>query len=180
MLKQDRIYADRIQAPFIRLVKDRVVREQDDPVLEWVLDPPFQRGAVWTLAQKQAWWETILLNLPTPAIFINRFGHYTSADDGPLAGPAGYEHREVIIDGQQRIRATAEFLRNEYPVRGEYWGDQDQKTQLAVLNNFICPVYYTRFDTLRECAELYLKLLTTGTAHTPEEIAKARAFLEAS
>ena len=172
MLELIRIEAQKAQVDFIRLIEHTVLGDEGDH--RWVLDPPFQRGAVWTLQQKRAWWETILFNLPVPAIFINRFGGI--GDEGP----EGYELREVVIDGQQRIRATAEFLRDEFTVRGERWSDQDVVTQRHIKNSFICPVYYTRFKTMAECAELYLLLLQTGTAHTNEEIAKAEQFVNSA
>lgn len=137
-----------------------------------VLDPAFQRGAVWTLRQKQAWIESILADLPLPAIFINRFGTIGG-------GHPKYGFRDIVIDGQQRIRATAEFLAGEFDVRGERFPDQDKVFQRVFKMNVVCPVIYTSFDTEVECAELYLKLLTAGTAHTDEELDKARAFIKA-
>lgn len=180
------VCAERTQIMALEL--KRIGNERSSIHLEWlarrsrlpfedqqhlVLDPPFQRGAVWTVDQKQAWIESILLDLPLPAIFINRFGTVRG-------GHSKYGFRDVVIDGQQRIRATAEFLAGEFKVHGERHDDQGEVFRRVFKMNVVCPVIYTQFDSETECAELYLKLLTAGTSHTEEEIEKARAFVKAS
>lgn len=135
-----------------------------------VIDPEFQRGAVWTARQKRAWIESILLDLPLPAIFINRFGTISG-------GHKKYGFKDIVIDGQQRIRATAEFVAGKFKVHGERYTDQSVVFQRVFKMNVVCPVIYTQFDDEAECAELYLKLLTAGTSHTEDELEKARAFI---
>lgn len=140
-----------------------------DAEVSWVLDPPFQRGSVWTPPQKVAWIETLLSGLGIPAIIVNRF-----PDEHPV-----YGFREVVIDGQQRLRATAEFLRDEFRVRGELWSEQSSMFRRAfVMTQSICSVVYCSFRTDLECAELYLKLLQAGTAHTEAELDKAREYVK--
>ncbi len=134
-----------------------------------VLNPSFQRGAVWTLKQKQAWIESILDDLPLPAIFLNRFGSHGAHEK--------YGFKEVVVDGQQRIRATSEFMAGKFKVRGEKFADQDKVFQRRFRMTVTFPVIYTTFDSEVECAKLYLKLLTAGTAHTEAELDKARAFI---
>lgn len=170
-LELQRIGNDRHSVHLEWLAK-RIALPPDDPE-RLVLDPPFQRGSVWTLDQKRAWIESILADLPLPAIFINQFGSVSG-------GHPKYGHRDVVIDGQQRIRATAAFLAGEFDVRGERFPDQDAVFQRVFKMNVVSTVIYTRFETEAECAELYLKLLTAGTAHTEEELEKARAFIKES
>lgn len=134
-----------------------------------VLNPSFQRGAVWTLKQKQAWIESVLADLPLPAVFLNRFGNSGAHEK--------YGFKEVVIDGQQRIRATSEFMAGKFKVRGEKFTDQGEVFQRRFRMGVVFPVIYTTFDSEVECAKLYLKLLTAGTAHTEEELDKARAFI---
>ena len=168
-LEAERIGTDVYQQPFGMLVKYRVLAEGDMASTSWVLDPPFQRGAVWTPQQKVAWIETLLRGLGLPALFINQFP----------SEHATYAYREVVIDGQQRLRATAEFMRDEFRVRGELWSEQSTlfKRQFCG-SRAMCNVVLCKYESLKECAELYLKLLTAGTAHTPAEIAKAKAFVD--
>lgn len=166
------------------LVLDRIGNERHAVHLQWlaersllppsdeqllVLDPPFQRGQVWSDKQKEAWIESILLDLPLPAMFINRFG---TRETHPK-----YGHRDVVIDGQQRLRATGSFLRDGFRVRGELWSEQSEEFKRLFKMNVVVPVIYMSYDSEVQCAELYLKLLTAGTAHTPEEIKKAKNFL---
>jgi hypothetical protein len=144
-------------------------RDADDKAPKWVLDPPFQRGAVWTETQKEAWIESLLADLGLPSIFINRF---------PKKHPV-YGWSEIVIDGQQRCRATAEFMQDKFKVRGELWSEQP----LPFQRNFrmsagIASVVICAYETDRECAELYLRLLKAGTAHTSAEIKKAETYLK--
>lgn len=141
---------------------------EDDTGL--VLNPPFQRAGVWTEAQQRRWIESLLMGMPLPAIFLNRF-----VDGHPV-----YGYREIVIDGQQRLRATAAFLDGSLAVRGERFAAQDKAFQNGFRYGVACPVVTTTFKTLHECAELYLMLLTAGTAHTAEDIEKARLFLAAA
>jgi len=134
-----------------------------------VIDPPYQRGSVWTVPQQQAWIETILDNLPRPPIFVNQ-RDWVKLDHTYMDGT-------VVIDGRQRLEATFGFLADEFPVRGEYWSEQSETFH----NKFMLlpfPTVLCHFETERECAELYVRLLRTGTAHSEEEIAKAEELLD--
>ncbi len=54
------------------------------------LDAPFQRGSIWTLAQKVAWIESLAICLPVPPIFINSTERNEEVD-------------WLVIDGKQRL-----------------------------------------------------------------------------
>lgn len=169
-LELERIGNDRcvIQAGW--LAERSALLPEDEQYL--VLDPPFQRGAVWTLRQRQAWIESILADLPLPAVFINRFGTGGAHEK--------YGFKDVVIDGQQRIRATSAFMAGKFKVHGEKFTDQGEVFQRRFRMNVVFPVIYTTFDSEVDCAKLYLKLLTAGTAHTKAELDKARAFIKES
>jgi hypothetical protein len=174
-LEFERIGTERYMQPMAMLADTHVVRVEREGDTEdsctargWVLDPPFQRGSVWTPRQKVAWIETLLGGLALPAIIVNRF---------PREHPV-YGWKEIVIDGQQRLRATAEFLQDKFKVRGELWSEQDKPFHRSfIMAGPICPVIYCAYETDRECAELYLKLLQAGTAHTPAEIKKAERYV---
>lgn len=171
-LEFERIGTQTYQQPMGMIVDSFVLREEDfdGEDRRWVLNPPFQRSAVWKSKQKVAWIETLLRGLGIPAIIVNRF-----PDEHPV-----YGFREVVIDGQQRLRATAEFMSDKFRVRGELWSEQTDVFQRGfIMSQSICSVVYCAFRTDRECAELYLKLLTAGTAHTTKEIERARDYIEA-
>jgi len=168
-LEHERIGSEVYQQPFGMFVKYRVLAEGNMADTAWVLDPPFQRGAVWTKAQKVAWIETLLRGLGLPAVFINQF-----PQDHEI-----YSYREVVIDGQQRLRATAEFMTDKFRVRGELWSEQSITFHRQFCHSrSMCNVVLCKYETLKECAELYLKLLTAGTAHTPAEIKKAQDYIK--
>lgn len=167
-LTYERIGASDYLQPMGMLAYYRVL-DTESRVTPFVLDPPFQRGAVWSVEQKQAWIESILMGLGLPSIFINQF---------PAEHPR-YGWSEVVIDGKQRLLATAGFMCDEFRVRGELWSEQDKTFQRTFKMSLgIVPVVVTRFETERECVELYLKLLRAGTAHSTEDIEKAVDYLE--
>lgn len=170
-LELERVGNDRCTIQAGWLAERSALPPDDDQHL--VLDPAFQRAAVWTIRQKRAWIESILADLPLPALFINRFGTIGGAHPK-------YGFKDIVIDGQQRIRATSEFMAGKFRVRGEKFADQTEVFQRRFRMNVVFPVIYTTFASEVECARLYLKLLTAGTAHTKAEIDKARAFVRAS
>ena len=172
-LEVERIGSRVYQQPMGMVVDTYVLRAEKDSAdpsrsEPWVLDPPFQRGAVWSLAQKRRWIETLLSGFALPSIFFNRF-----PDRHPV-----YGMREIVIDGQQRLRATAEFMQSKFKVRGETYDEQsDTFKRLWLMGGTNCPLVMCQFETVKECAELYVKLLQAGTAHTPAEIKKAKDYI---
>lgn len=88
------------------------------------LRPDFQRRGVWSLSARIMLMDTILRDMPMPKIFLA----------STLRGGSTYR---VVIDGQQRISAILDFLRNDfsldYPFTGENKGKKfselDQNTQ---------------------------------------------------
>jgi hypothetical protein len=173
-LKADRIGTDRSQQPIGLIAESNILRVGVSEGYEgWNLEPSFQRGAVWTLAQKRRWIESILMGIGLPAIFVNRF-------PGHVCPHPKYGWQEIVIDGQQRLRATAEFMQDKFRVRGELWSEQSLPFRRSFrMHDGMTNVVYCGYETEAECAELYLKLLRAGTAHTPEEIKKAQQFIRA-
>lgn len=172
-LKTDRIGTNRAAQPMGMLAAAHVLRDHPYSTAEpWVLNPEFQRAAVWTEEQKIAWIESILMGIGLPAIFVNRF-------PGDMCPHPKYGWSEIVIDGQQRLRATAEFMEDKFRVRGELFSEQSLAFRRGFQNiDGLCQVVYCAYRTEWECAELYLKLLRAGTAHTPEEIKKAESFIK--
>jgi hypothetical protein len=65
------------------------------------VNPPWQRGDVWSRKQKRAVIESILLKIPLPAIIL-----HTIRETGKIE----------VIDGQQRLRSIMQFVDNEWPL----------------------------------------------------------------
>ena len=88
------------------------------------LRPDFQRKAVWSKPARIMLMDTILRGVPMPKIFLSN----TIRD--------GNTYR-IVIDGQQRITAILDFLRDQFSLEKPYTGDQkgkkfselDQETQ---------------------------------------------------
>ena len=65
-----------------------------------VVNPEYQRGAVWTPAQKKKLVNSVLRGYPIPLIYL----HHIRQEAGKLVS-----ERYEVIDGQQRINALHEF-----------------------------------------------------------------------
>ena len=169
-LTSERIGTDRAIQPIGMIVEYSILRCSGEPGYKgWCINPTFQRGLVWTLAQKVAWIESILMGIGMPTIFVNRF-----PEEHPV-----YGWSEIVIDGQQRLNATAEFMTDKFRVRGELYSAQPKVFKRGfVMHDGLTPVVYCNYKTERECAELYLRLLRSGTAHTTEEMRKAEDFIK--
>ena len=76
------------------------LKEQWDDKL--LIIPDFQRGYVWDSAKNSRLIESLLLNIPVPAIF------FAETSD------ATYQ----IVDGHQRVRSIVRYLNNEFPLGG--------------------------------------------------------------
>lgn len=142
-------------------------------ITQWIrdgsltLDPPFQRAAVWTEDQREAWICSILDGLPLPSLFINqpRWSNEGEFSEGQM----------IVIDGRQRLEAILAFEDDRLTVRGQRFSQQP-KLFLGKWAWLAVPTIFTRYQTMAECVDLYLRLLTAGTAHTPEDIEKAKAY----
>ncbi len=66
--------------------------------------PPYQRGLVWSRNKKQLFIDSMLRDFDIPKLYLRRI-----ADTGS-------EYEWEVVDGQQRLTAIWEFLKNEYPV----------------------------------------------------------------
>ena len=128
----------------------------------YVLDAPYQRGAVWTTAQKQNLIKSLLLGIPIGAVYINvrPFNH-----DNPA------EHA-AVIDGQQRIRAMRAFVDDEIAVPADWFAEapHHRSGELEVFIESTCgPIDYegttvegVRFSELTSLGQGAFKRCTVG------------------
>lgn len=79
-----------------------------------VVNPEYQRGVVWTLAQKKRLVDSVLRGYPIPLIYL----HHIRQEAGKLVS-----QRYEVIDGQQRISALSDFHEGAFklfdPVKDE-------------------------------------------------------------
>ena len=66
--------------------------------------PPYQRGLVWSKNKKQTFIDSMLRDFDIPKLYLRRI----------IDKDSQYEWE--VVDGQQRLTAIWEFLRNDYPI----------------------------------------------------------------
>lgn len=86
----------------------------------------FQRQFVWREKDKVDLIDTIMQELPIPAIFICDAGtDYTSLSK-----------TYNVLDGRQRLESIFEFLENKFQYNGKYFKDMDDKTEKSKILSY--------------------------------------------
>ena len=80
----------------------------------------YQRGAAWTLPQKQALIDSIFRDYPIPPLFLNQL-----SQEG-LGGEESIRHD--VVDGQQRLLSLSEYLSDSFPLLAS----EDRKLKLPM------------------------------------------------
>lgn len=139
------------------------------------LDPSFQRNFVWNDTQKSSLIESILLNIPIPAIYLN------ATDDN------GY----LPADGLQRLNTIKEFMSGSFSLKNleylkELEGCYFQQNNEGSLEKVLPQKQYRHFrdytitafvidrktpDTVK--LDIFKRLNTTGTKLNAQEIRNA-------
>lgn len=132
--------------------------------LDLQLDPPFQRGHIWSDYQRTAYMEYLLKGGRSSKIIK------WVAKDWPSTG---LKDTLQLLDGKQRLQTIRMYLRDEVRVFGGYvCSDYDR---LTMRYDLIFEIY--NIPTQREVVELYLALNTGGSIHTPEDLKSAYDYL---
>lgn len=113
--------------------------------------PTFQRGLVWSEAQKVRLIESIYIGLPIGSLVCN------SRYDCPCDG--------WLLDGQQRMTTIVGYGAGEFPVQGWRFPDLPKKEQAHFLRMGILLIE-TQIDNEAECRDIYDRLVYGGTPHT--------------
>jgi hypothetical protein len=130
---------------------------------EMELDPPYQRGYVWTQEQQIAYLEYQLRGgISGSDIFWNCTTWDTTMDT-PVE----------LVDGKQRISAVLGFLHNKIPAFGRLFKEyEDHKHGLrAHLARFYFHIH-SLTDPL-EVVQWYIDMNTGGSVHTPKDLEPA-------
>lgn len=141
----------------------------------WILDPDYQRGAVWTEQQREQYVGTLLQGGQTPLIFVQDW-----EGRAPQGEPGRTGWDVEVIDGQQRLRAIMAWIEGECAAelvdgRRVWYRDTNEIDRSCLPCVKVAKVNLPRVERLR----FYLLLNTGGTVHTAEEIAQTRALLAA-
>jgi Protein of unknown function DUF262 len=152
----------------------------------WDLDPPYQRGSVWSDEQRRNLIKSLLMGLPTGAIIVN---------DRPF-DPERVELRGAVIDGTQRILALRAFTDGQLLVPAAWFPSEELlnpvpdllPSQWFVGWHDLSIVGHRRFSnigianlrahvkTVEEEAEIYLLVNFGGVAQTETDRVRAAAF----
>lgn len=136
------------------------------------INPPYQRGLVWTLEQKQKYIENLFNETAviTPTIVLNWENHI-------------YDSAYEVIDGKQRLTTIFDFIENKFCLsNGLYFKDLSMSDCNFILYH---DVRYTRIEkidytnlTLNEKIELFLEINELGTKMSEEHIEKVKEMIE--
>lgn len=143
------------------------------------LDPPYQRGDVWTTTQRVMLIKSLLLGIPVAALVLNERGAQNRWWDGQkLIGGSYY----ACIDGKQRITTLHMWMHDKLPVPAEWFDplyltrrpadhpvvhrrDLTEDGQRVLGNLFHIPVVNARLGTVEEEAEVFDLINFAGTPH---------------
>lgn len=156
------------------------------------LNPPYQRGQVWTEDQKIALVRSWLTGTPTGVVIFND----RSTPEWKAA--SGYDPAErgesiyACIDGQQRISAAHEWFGDELAVPASWfepehveriedtedgpyvrWSGLSKVRQRHFANRAHLTVATARVGTVQQEASIYLLVNGGGTPQTDADMAKA-------
>ena len=127
------------------------------------LDPPYQRGYVWTREQKIAYLEYRLRGgISGNDLYWNCTTWDTSMDT-PIE----------LVDGKQRMSAVLGFLHNEIPVFGRLLSqfEDGKRGMRAHITRFRFHIH-SLTDPL-DVVQWYIDMNTGGSVHTPTDLAPA-------
>ena len=130
----------------------------------FTMDPEYQRDHVWTMEQRTAYVEHVLMGGETGLeiiVNVENF-HRTSAPQGVAE----------VLDGKQRLTSLLMFMRDEVRAFGRLASEYEGKCRANIVWKV---VDLNPIETMR----LYVMLNAGGNAHTREEIDRVRALIAA-
>lgn len=146
------------------------------------LNPPYQRGSVWTPTQQINLLRSLFMGLPIGAIVVNFRGY-------------GAEVMYAVVDGKQRIETLRAFAADQFAIPASWFPadaaplattTSDHVDGPAVLFSGLAPRYQRTVEnfpiatlvahvaTIAAEAELFDLINSGGTAQTPADLARAR------
>jgi len=136
---------------------------------ELELDPPFQRGHVWTEDKQTKYVEFCLRGGQSSREIIFNHPNWMGS----------YEGKMVLVDGKQRLEAVRKFLRNELPVfDGHCLNDFEDKEIMLRSSNCNFTFDINSLKTEVEVMNWYLDLNSGGVVHTEKELDKVKNLIK--
>lgn len=123
-----------------------------------VVNPEYQRGSVWTPAQKKKLVDSVLRGYPIPILYL----HHIRQTAGKLVS-----ERYEVIDGQQRINALSEYREGAFKLFDPVL-DEELARFPAFIKNQPCPWGGQTFDDIaqdlqRQFLETQLRIVRIET-----------------
>jgi hypothetical protein len=141
----------------IRTLLEEITRK------ELTLNPAFQRKYVWGRDRQSKLVESLLLNMPIPALF------FAEDDDGT----------KVVVDGQQRLRAIEEYHSGEFALKrleilpalnNKRWRDLSPKQSRTILGRTLRCVVISAKSPSALRFEMFERLSTGGMPINDQEL----------
>lgn len=132
------------------------------------IDPPYQRGHVWTTEQQSAFLGYWLQGGTVPTLWVW---------EPPRSKEYSGKARPELIDGKQRLTAWLKWWHGEIAadINGQkvFVGDTDQKFRI----HHMIHITFVRLESRADVLRFYLQLNGGGTPHSPNELARVRKLL---
>ncbi|BAL87230.1 hypothetical protein AMIS_20100 [Actinoplanes missouriensis 431] len=172
-----------------------LVKQIEDGDLD--INPPYQRGAVWTEDQQVALMRSLLSGVPVPTLIVNdRHGqHWT--DTATYDRHSGNAPSYAVVDGKQRLLCLKAWFDGELAIPASWIepecidhtedtsdGPYVRSTGLndygrrATGERILLPVGEAMAVSLREEAEIYLLVNGGGTPQSDADMDNARRIAE--
>lgn len=138
------------------------------------MDPDYQRGHVWTPAQRTAFCESFIRGQASALLLFNCPSYH-----GALSERAGDlpKHLMQCIDGLQRFTALTDYASDKVAVfGGKFCSDFDQSPFDVRRQRAQVRVY--GLQSRAELLRFYIDLNSGGTVHSAEELTRVRALLK--
>lgn len=137
------------------------------------LNPWFQRGHVWTVAQQVAFMEGLLRGTAVAAIRFNSPCRFVRDN---VVGDLG-RYDTLCVDGLQRSTAILLFLAGEVKPFGLSVDDIRASDDVA-LTDYRVQITFHGFTTKKDLLQFYVDLNSGGTVHSKEEINRIRREID--
>jgi len=131
-----------------------------------VMEPDYQRGHVWTDAQRSAYIEYGLMGGESSMVITVNCAEWIS----------GLDAQVELLDGLQRVTAVRMFLRGDATAFGQRVHEFGDIRRCRAGFRWRVLTLATRVQVLRQ----YLLMNSGGVVHSPKEIARVRALLDAA
>lgn len=130
----------------------------------FTMDPEYQRDHVWTMEQRTAYVEHVLMGGETGLEIIVNVENFNKTHKAPGVAE--------VLDGKQRLTSLLMFVRDEVRAFGRLASEYEGKCRANIVWKVVDlnPI---------EVMRLYVMLNAGGTAHTREEIDRVRALIAA-